>query len=716
MFTRPSEGVAFGYCFLTIFWHAGNNRVKITLHDNVILNEALIDMQGNDKEIDQFISELKAQCLLGDIRPLSSKISELMGPYFIQQFRERKIILSAPVKSRRDIALCLLSCAKQLEQEEYVRLVNYLEFSIAGDMVRKQLLRELHTKLLLIGSCCESDLLALVDEIYNSIVARVMKRAFSSNVSGQVSHNERRLHDLNGRLVDLSNGLARLINEISRLGLINPNERPFKRRDRKRVFGIIRSALMASGELNAFEWIFDEVSFGHFFVSDRSGNGAHFRLDFTNTKMALMRRLATRRSFILKYMMARPKRYVRDELDQLKDQLLEYALSYYCAVSGISNLHSEWIEKARERVRKSLIIIDAEDDILYAASKGDKRIQSYYIAGFALSCFAIASEVVRDAMQNTSVTSSLMEIPLSLISEAIHIDFGESFIAEGLAALCVRLPARSHNQLNALPFVHDGNNLARPFLNGYSGMWNIMVRNALIQGGQLGKDVGAIWEEFIEFCFQDTAWRIVGKGIKLRCKGKLVTDVDLLLLQDDLLLVVQIKSLIGSADTPYDHWKNLQIIKTGCIQARKSADFLTENMDRLISICGKKASNKIRIIQPLVLTNINHLDGLNLFDVPVIGEATRKAICEGSSVQYLNANGQHLHTHFFVKQDQLDTQEILRLLKEPIELRIASERPETLYRKEKLGHLELLLPEFLTNIDPFQPSELGVKNFLNENT
>ncbi|MCF5858516.1 hypothetical protein [Aeromonas veronii] len=665
-----------------------------------------MEIQENNKKIDKFFKKLTMHCSMGDVSSLSSEISMLMGPYFIRRFREHKLILKAPVESRCDLATCLLSCAQELEQVEYERLENYLEFSIAGDMVCKNLLKDIHAKIRYIGSFCELEILDIADEIYNSIATNMANSLLSHSTANQIAEHEKRLHDLNGNLVDLSSGLARVINEIHHLGLINNSEMSGRCRDRESILAATQTILKMCCQLNSLEWLLDEVSFGKFFVAESDCSNAHFRLDFTDAKMALMRRLATRRSLILKFAGAREERHIRNELHRLHSQLLDYALDYYCETVNITELNSEIIEQARARVLQSLIIIDAEDDLLFAASRGHERVISYYVAGFSLTCFAIAGEAVRDSLRRDGVESPIMDIPLSIIRDGIIIDTGKSFIAEALAALSVTLPARSHIQLHALRFVRNGDDVIRPFLNGYSGMWNVMVRNALTQGGHLGKDVGAIWEGFIAFCFKDTPWQVIGNGIKLRRGGKVVTDVDLLLLQNDLLLVVQIKSLIGSADTPYDHWKNLQVIEQGCIQARKSADFLTENTDLMISICGKKASNKIRIIQPLVLTNIHHLEGLNLFDVPVIGEATRKAICRGSIVNYINSNGQHLHTHVFVTPEQLDTKEILRLLKEPIELQIASERPLTVFREEQLGCLKFLLPEFSSTPKPFQPPGL----------
>ncbi|MEJ2045972.1 MAG: hypothetical protein P8X74_16275 [Reinekea sp.] len=378
------------------------------------------------------------------------------------------------------------------------------------------------------------------------------------------------------------------------------------------------------------------------------------------------------------------------------------------AVAGVSNLKTDNVKKARERVRASLAIIDAEDDVLWVASRGDQRVPAYYVAGFALACFAIAGEVVREEKQCARVAAPIKGVPLSQINSGISLSIEGSLIAEGLSALSVTLPARSHSQLNALSFVRDESDVIRPFLHGFSGMWNTMVRNALIQGGRLGKDVGGIWEGFIEFVFKDTDWSVVGKGVKLRSGGQTITEVDLLLLRDDLLLVVQIKALKGAGDTAYDHWKNRQIVEMGCIQARKSVDFLLENMNFMSSICGKRASEKIKVIQPVVLTNIHHFEGLSLFDVPVIGEATRKAICRGSIVNYFRPGGEHVHSHVFTAPEQLDTKEILRLLKEPVELRIAYETPETTYREERLGRLALLMPEFLTISDPFQPPEFDI--------
>lgn len=243
------------------------------------------------------------------------------------------MILRAPANSRRDIACCLLSCAQNITQGEYDCLANYFEFSIVGDTTRRRLLNETREKIRCIGSCCESDILGLAYEIYNKEATRMERHLFAGALPGKVAQDERLLHDLNGRLVDLSNALARLLNEIGRLGMIKTNPRPLKRRDRKRALAAMLSALRPVSHLNSFEWIFDEVSFGHFVVTGIGSKGSSFKLDFSDTKMALMRRLATRRILILKSMGVPTERYVRNELSRIQGQLLDHALEYYSAVA-----------------------------------------------------------------------------------------------------------------------------------------------------------------------------------------------------------------------------------------------------------------------------------------------------------------------------------------------------------------------------------------------
>jgi hypothetical protein len=271
---------------------------------------------------------------------------------------------------------------------------------------------------------------------------------------------------------------------------------------------------------------------------------------------------------------------------------------------------------------------------------------------------------------------------------------GGASVRTALDDLTTALPARSHFELLRKPYVKDGPDVARPLMGGDFGLWNVVVQECLVQGGQLGRDVGSIWEEFYAGTFKDTDWRILGRGVKLRENGRLATDADLLVARDDLLLVVQIKALIGSGATVYDHWRNRQIIETGCAQAKTAADFLRRNPLTLVSVACKQTAQALKVIQPVVLTNADTFDGWVFDDVPVMGETTRKGVTRGSKVDYIDPrSGTVVHTHHVVKPQDLNTESILWLLRHPIELQISPEQPEIGHRLVEAGEVRFHLPE-----------------------
>jgi hypothetical protein len=262
--------------------------------------------------------------------------------------------------------------------------------------------------------------------------------------------------------------------------------------------------------------------------------------------------------------------------------------------------------------------------------------------------------------------------------------------------------------------LRDGHEIARPFLSAEIGDWTAVVRETLIQGGALGKSVGSVWEDFYSEGFDGTGWRVIGKGVKLRDRGKTLTDVDVLLLRDDLLLVIQIKALIGSSSgNPYENWRSRETVKFGCSQARIATDFLECRSETLIGICGMQAASRIQHVQPVVLTNIKKLDGWRVLDVPVIGPVTLGSICHGEQVDYRNSrSGEVVHTHRFSKREDLTTAAILRMFDEPLEMKIAEEGLETMHHAHKIGGITILRPDFFvaTNraVSAHEPEQAGV--------
>src|SRR6202044_3202511 len=96
------------------------------------------------------------------------------------------------------------------------------------------------------------------------------------------------------------------------------------------------------------------------------------------------------------------------------------------------------------------------------------------------------------------------------------------------------------------PFGRTAPGVAQPVREAAFGTWATMVRETLNQGGDIGRRYGAVWEDFLAQSFEETGWSVVGRNVHIVDGGATVTEVDLLLLREDLLLVVEVKALTGS--------------------------------------------------------------------------------------------------------------------------------------------------------------------------
>jgi hypothetical protein len=106
----------------------------------------------------------------------------------------------------------------------------------------------------------------------------------------------------------------------------------------------------------------------------------------------------------------------------------------------------------------------------------------------------------------------------------------------------------------------------------------------------------------------------------------------------------------------------------------------------------------------VVLTNSDYFNGWQFEGVPVIGELTRKAICEGKMVEYFDAsNGQEIRTHHFVKKEDLTTEIILSLLRDSAELDIAAEGADIEHSVEPVGGIIFLRPDFAIRKETREP-------------
>jgi len=647
------------------------------------------------KQTDRVLSKLRGLLDSGNMSAVESILAQEACSDLLTRIREQKLLLRPPLDQRTAFAGLLLAASKRAARDP-VEFENYIAFTIEVDTRRRECIERLVEILHHMPPCSKADLLVSAERVCDWCSKEQSKRIDLHSGGVSVAENERRLHDLNGAVVDIVMAVARLVNEYSRIVPQMPEAR-LNQAQRRQAVNILQHALTHAAEANSLEWLFDSVTYGEFTVEQLIyGPAPAYRFHFVDAKRYLLKSLAIRRSLVIKFSGHQSPRYMREKLDELKTPLLEQAVRYYARRTGVSEHATIDLTRARQSATLMLRIVDAKDDLLVAASQFDARTLAYYFVAIAMRWYCLAAGAMRDAPK--APRRRWLESPCIPLREIVKRIGGvdEELLGKVVEDLTVELPARSHVSVADRPFVRDRSGVARPFLGGEVGTWTCIVRKALIQGGAVGKSVGAVWEDFYAQSFDGTDWKVIGRGVKLRDKGQILTDVDLLLLRNDLLLVVQIKALIGIGDSPYDHWRNRQTIQYGCFQARIATTYFEANPQSLVAVCGKRLAAGVKNIQPVVLTNIDQLEGWRVEDVPVIGESTRKAICRGALVDYRSSrSGEVIHTHHFVKHEDLTTASILELLQEPIELRIAAEGSETTHSTHSIGGLTLLLPEFV---------------------
>jgi hypothetical protein len=587
------------------------------------------------KSVDRWLTQLQTSLEAGDLPAISEKLSANVTPFVLTRFRERKLILRSPINTRNEIVALLSKAAACLSPQEQENFSRYLRFSQAVDASRLRSLEELYIKLKQIPPCSLVDILTSAQSGFDWYLAILMSNTGMGLEGETVAAQERNVHNLNGAVNDLASAVARAVNEWSRLIGIESSKR-LSGAQHRRAKSIMYEAIKLASDVNSFEWLFDCVTFGDLIVEDCVVTPLFtYKLQFMDPRRQLIRTLAIRRGLVMNISQRRRRRYLREMLQGTEQKALRQAVEYYRYMAGVPHLSNVDVGLSDAASKALLMLVDAEDDLLLGASQFSLHTQAYYFSAMSMLWFSLGAQVVRDAAGATAAPDLIAPaIPLDVIGGSIDDGADGAWVRPAFKSLTSPLPARNHQALISKPFVQDGDDAARPFLGGHTGLWNLAVREALIQGGALGKSVGAVWEDFYATLFESSEWKIVGRGVKLKKNGRLVTDVDLLLLRGDLLLVVQIKALIGSGMTIYDHWKNRQTIEFGCVQGAMAANFFDSDPNSLVSICGKRSAHGIKHVQPVVLTNCDHLNGWSFEGVPVIGEVTRKAICTGSRVEY----------------------------------------------------------------------------------
>ena len=650
----------------------------------------------SDRKIDKLVRALGAHLKNDDVPAFDARIEAELSLPLLKAMREQKLFTRGNADTRQRVAVIVeRRLATLLEPEDAAEFGRYLKLGLEICAARERLARDVAVLGKKLPRLSLKQFVRIWEHILDHGIRVAARSLPAADASLGAAENARRDHELHGYANDLMFASMRVLNDVS----VTASDHDLSRHDAMEKGKATFSGLVQlAGYLNSLDYALDLASFGECAVNSHDDTGNAFWLDLRDVRRRLIRQLAIRRLQVHIRTGLRNERFVREHLKTLLPAMLDRALDHYLTLAGLDWPSPEDERDLRRRAEYHLREIDAGDDLLFMATGDELLPSALYTASLALRMFSLVGSFVAAKLPGKARRAFDTGIPLDVLRDGVTSIAGWNAFTAAWFELTTELPTRGYFELMRRPFIRVSAGHAVPIHSAAFGNWALAIRELLNQGGQAGRRYGSVWEEWLARGFDDTDWSIAGRNVVLTENGRQVTEVDLLLKREDLLLVVEVKALTGSGITLYDHWKNRSTIEKGCHQAARAAEFLKRHPKTLASITSKKTAAEVRYIQPLVMTSEGTFDGWEYAGVPVAGETIRKAITEGTKVEYFRSDTLEVeHTDYHLRREDLTTDTILKALRDPIELKLAPEKGRTEYVTVAAAgitlHIAELVPE-----------------------
>lgn len=614
--------------------------------------------------------------------------------------REQKLLVVATDENAQKTVADAYAAAveKNLIGNSQSRGLNYAAFSTFFWHRVREISREFDQRSPALEQVSREEVFDLVAEFARELVngvedarAVALNAVANESLPARVETSEYLAHEYVGLTNDAWWALMRALNELAKR--VAGNRRRAGRRLRERARNELRAVWQTAYRWNDIQYLFDQVSYGHweirhFEVSER----VNIVFDVCDPALERARMVGIRRhhSNMTKIaVMGNPGPRV------LKGFAVTAAIAAAsCCLQEMGR--SPPVSMHRDLEMNAARLLDAVrefDALIFGAADGDEAVKVYYFCGLLLAASMVGVMVVAESFDRSAAAKIRRSgLPLAFYRRfATSQRWPEDVSRRAIEELVSSVPARNYFELVQRPYLRiDGR--IRMATEVTAAEWPVEVRRALMSGGALATRFGSLWERQVGEIFRRHGWEVLSQGMKLRESGTTVTDIDLLIFKENLLLVVQCKAIGVGADCIYTQWLARSKVLHGVEQALLACAMLEQRPQVLKHVLHGKNETGVRV-QPLVITSTGLFTGWNPQGVPIASLDAVATNLQGAAVSYRDENGKVLGTQKHIAGLSPTAEEFLDLLSFPVDWRIAGHSGTIIHRAIDSENLRVWLPE-----------------------
>ena len=573
----------------------------------------------------------KFECLITNLFEKEKLSEELKYLKFIKTYLRSKLDLTQEIK--KIISLYFPLDIKISIQEYYIIIDEFLE------------------------GLYESSFKKIPESFYNNL--NIQEK---SNIS-EIIHNE-----IRGRFNDTFFAFARLLNILfEEKTIITKKNSPSKIHFVK--------AFNLAGNLNTYDYVLNNLSYGVWKIKDIQYKKVPiYNFEIKNYAFVKSRSLGLRRMTSDKIRGSKRKSVLKEELLKIGVKALKKAWLFYYKTNSYS--HSKKFFQLKKEFKHALNEIDLEDEILIAFSASNKTYSTYIKAIIVLAYLTVKN------------SSNFGESPiLSIKSELKNIYVNNEVVDNDLSFLDVKAPQQDYLKYTYKPFILDDNKNVYQIKYFSTHHWVQNVRDCFMKGGSLANVVGKTWENYIEYLFIKNNWKVLGSSISVKKNSYKLTDIDLLVFNEGILFVFQMKIFYSLDINNFAQWKSRQkLIKAS--EQLKRVDKST--LEKIIK--DKGFNLPIKKIYQIILTNSHIYNGYKFENSIVTSVSSLNQFFNNAQVNFVDINNNTISKKKFMKKTSLNADEFISFIEKPLDWRLAEDKIKVNYIEEEFEHCKLKMP------------------------